>query len=117
MHGEAACPIPADENRIGSKICNMTNSEFEQMLDRVAKSGAKAALADVGLVDPDAASDIQTIRDMLKGFRVFKAEAWSVTIKGLGRIIGWAVVLSIAALFFKSGGPAGQHIAQKILEP
>jgi len=42
----------------------MPEEEFEQLLELAAERGAKRALANVGLVDEDAASDIRDLRSL-----------------------------------------------------
>ena len=95
----------------------MTDQEREDWIDAISTRGAAKALAAVGLGDECAGADIQSVRDLLRGYRILKKEAWTVTISGLGKAIGWAIILSIAALFLKSGDLTAQHVAQKIMEP
>ena len=66
----------------------------------------------IGLNDADAAADIRDIRDLLKGLRVLKKAAWTTTFTALGRILGWAVLIAIAALFVN--GKNAREIASLI---
>jgi hypothetical protein len=60
---------------------NMTPEEFEAMLDRAAKKGARAALEELGLHDPNAEKDIEEIRNLLTSWRDTKKAIWSTVVK------------------------------------
>ena len=55
--------------------------ELEEMLDRAAKRGAKAALREVGLHDDDARKDIQEMRSLLEAWRDTRRGVWSTIVK------------------------------------
>lgn len=55
--------------------------EFEQMLDRAARKGAKEALASLGLHDSNAADDIRDIRSLLESWRETRKAMWSTTVQ------------------------------------
>ena len=71
----------------------MPEEEFEQLLELAAERGAKRALADVGLVDEDAASDIRDLRSLLGAVRIAKRTAWQTVV----RLITTGLVLALIA--------------------
>ena len=87
------------EKYAGTPFCELVSHKQAEYLGAVARRGATDALKAIGLNDPEAASDIRDIRDLLKGFRVLKRAAWTTTLTAAGRVIGWVVLLAIAALF------------------
>lgn len=72
---------------------NMTPEEFEAMLDRAAKKGARAALEELGLHDQNAEKDLEEIRNLLSSWRDTKKAIWSTVVK----------VVTIAVLTFIAG--------------
>ena len=60
---------------------NMTPEEFEAMLDRAAKKGARAALEELGLHDKNAEKDLEEIRNLLTSWRDTKKAIWSTVVK------------------------------------
>jgi hypothetical protein len=71
----------------------MPEEEFEQLLALAAERGAKRALADVGLVDENAAADIHDLRDLLNAVRMAKRTAWQTVV----RIITTGLILTLIA--------------------
>ena len=71
---------------------NMTPEEFEAMLDRAAKKGARAALEELGLHDKSAEKDFEEIRNLLSSWRDTKKAIWSTVVK----VVTVAVLTSIA---------------------
>jgi len=71
---------------------NMTPEEFEAMLDRAAKKGARAALEELGLHDQNAEKDLEELRSLLSSWRDTKKAMWSTTVK----VITTAVLIFIA---------------------
>jgi len=59
----------------------ITEEKLEDMLDRAAKRGAKAALREVGLHDDDARKDIQEMRSLLEAWRDTRKGVWSTIVK------------------------------------
>jgi hypothetical protein len=59
----------------------MPEEEFEQLLELAAERGAKRALADVGLVDEEAASDIRDLRSLLGAVRIARRTAWQTVVR------------------------------------
>ena len=72
---------------------NMTPEEFEAMLDRAAKKGARAALEELGLHDQNAEKDLEELRNLLSSWRDTKKAIWSTVVK----------VVTIAVLTFIAG--------------
>ena len=72
---------------------NMTPEEFEAMLDRAAKKGARAALEELGLHDQNAERDLEEIRNLLSSWRDTKKAIWSTVVK----------VVTVAVLTFIAG--------------
>jgi 2-iminoacetate synthase ThiH len=79
----------------------LTEEELERMLDRAAKRGARAALAEIGLHDEQASKDIGDLRDLMASWRETRRAAWTTTVK----IVTTSLLLFIAGavwLSFKS---------------
>lgn len=62
-------------------MVSMHKDEFEELLERVAERGARAALAEVGLDGADAANDIRALRGLLEAFNIAKRTAWQTVVK------------------------------------
>ena len=86
----------------GVKLCDLAPAELEEFLGAIAKRGAFEALQATGLNDENAGSDVRDLRDLLKGFRVFRKAAWTTAVTGAGRVIGWAIVIMLLTLFMNS---------------
>jgi hypothetical protein len=71
----------------------MPEEAFEKMLELAAERGAKRALADVGLVDENAATDIHDLRDLLNAVRIAKRTAWQTVV----RLITTGIILALIA--------------------
>ena len=71
----------------------MPEEEFELLLAVAAERGAKRALADVGLVDENAAADIHDLRDLLNAVRIAKRTAWQTVV----RLITTGLILALIA--------------------
>lgn len=56
---------------------------LKEMMREAAEYGARKALADLGLHDEDAGSDVKELRGLLDSWRATKAAAWSTTVKVL----------------------------------
>jgi hypothetical protein len=67
--------------------------EFEQLLSVAAERGAKRALADIGLVDENAATDIHDLRDILNAVRMAKRTAWQTVV----RLVTTGLILALIA--------------------
>jgi len=82
----------------------MPEEEFEQLLELAAERGAKRALADVGLVDADAASDIRDLRSLLGAVRMAKRTAWQTVVRLLTTGLILALIAGIAIKLKVFGG-------------
>ena len=71
----------------------LTKAEIEAMVARAAESGAKQALAAVGLHDEHAAADVRELRGVLEAWRSAKSTAINTAIK----VITTAFLAAIAA--------------------
>ena len=71
----------------------MPEEAFEQFLELAAERGAKRALADVGLVDEEAASDIRDLRSLLGSLRLAKRTAVQTTV----RLVTTGILLALMA--------------------
>jgi hypothetical protein len=87
------------QENAGTKFCELPSHKQAEYLGALAQRGATDALKAIGLNDAEAAADIRDIRDLLKGLRVLKKAAWTTSLTAIGRIIGWAAVIALAALF------------------
>ncbi len=59
----------------------LTEEQLEAMLDRAAKRGAKAALAEIGLHDKQASKDIGDLRELMESWRATRRAAWTTLVK------------------------------------
>jgi hypothetical protein len=82
----------------------MPEEEFEQLLELAAERGAKRALADVGLVDENAAADIHDLRDLLNAVRIAKRTAWQTVVRLLTTGIILALIAGVAIKLKLFGG-------------
>lgn len=87
----------------GKKICDMSAPELELFLSTVAEQGALNILKKIGLDDDSAGTDIRDIRDLLKGYRVVKSEAWKRT---------WQVFWAIITVYIISRVVDSSHAKQ-----
>ncbi|ARU21608.1 organic solvent tolerance protein OstA [Ralstonia solanacearum] len=78
---------------VADGMVTMPRAEFEELLERVAERGARAALAEVGLDGDDAAADVRELRSLLDAFNAAKRTAWQTTV----RMITTGLVLALVA--------------------
>lgn len=76
----------------------LTPQELEEMLDRAAKRGARAALNELGLNDDNAPKDLQELRGLLSSWRETRKAVWMT----VTRIATTAVLLFIAGAVWMS---------------
>lgn len=76
----------------------LTHEEFEAMLDRAAKKGARAALEELGLHDDRAGRDIDELRGLLVSWRDTRKAIWATSVK----IITTGTLLFIAGAVWMS---------------
>lgn len=89
-------------------------SEQAEYLSALAKrggeDGATSVLNKLGLNDDNAAADLKDIRDLLRGFRVVRNRAWVTITETIGKIVGWVIILSIAAFVVRYVGPLDKRM-------
>ncbi len=98
----------------GSNFCQLPAHKQADYMGAIAQRGAYHALKAVGLSDAEAAGDIRDIRDLLRGLRVVRRAAWTTVLLAAGRVLGWAAMIALAAIFMR--GKDAQDIA-RILSP
>ena len=76
----------------------LTPQELEEMLDRAAKKGARAALEELGLHDESAPQDLDELRGLLSAWRDTRRTMWQTAI----RIFTGGVLMFIAAAVWMS---------------
>jgi hypothetical protein len=82
----------------------MPEEEFELLLAVAAERGAKRALADIGLVDENAAADLRDLRDLLDAIRTAKRTAWQTVVRLLTTGIILALIAGVAIKIKLFGG-------------
>ena len=82
----------------------MPEEEFEQILELSAERGAKRALADIGLVDENAATDLRDLRDLLDAVRIAKRTAWQTIVRLITTGLILALIAGVAIKFKLFGG-------------
>ena len=84
----------------------MPDAEFEELLARAAKEGARRALADAGLDGKEAALDIRDLRSLLDCIRFVRRTAVQTTVHLITTGIILALLAGIA-LKLRIFGPGG----------
>jgi hypothetical protein len=82
----------------------MPEEEFEELLALAAERGAKRALADVGLVDEQAADDVRDLRYLLGAVRMAKRTAWQTVVRLITTGLILALIAGVAIKFKLFGG-------------
>ena len=82
----------------------MSEAEFEAMLARAARDGARHALTDVGLDGREAALDIRDLRALLAGLRMVRRTAVQTAVRMLTTGILLALLAGIALKLRIFGG-------------
>lgn len=106
---------------IGPRIRNMNDLEIEEFIMRVSResgeAGARNALERIGLGDENAGEDIRAVRGILGGYRIMKRKAVTTTVAGIGKMLGWAVILALASLILHFAPESTRRIAERMIEP
>ncbi len=76
----------------------LTRLELQALLTQAAHTGAKQALADLGLNDTEAGNDIRDLRDWLRACRIVKSEALKTAVSVIIKTTIMAVVIGLAYL-------------------
>ena len=84
----------------------ISECEFEKIIQRASKEGARLALSELGLDDDHAHLDIRDLRELLKAFRIAKKDSFRIFIKCI--IVG--IITLITAGFISL---IGDHIKIK----
>lgn len=79
----------------------LTEAELTTMIDRAAREGSRQALRDLGLHDEDAAVDMRDLRDLIRGWRTAKSEAFKAVVKWLATALLLALIAGIGANHFR----------------
>lgn len=74
---------------------NLAPEEFEAMLDRAAKRGARAALEELGLHDENAGRDIEDMRGLLASWRETRRTVWRTVIKWVTTAVLGFIVFAV----------------------
>jgi len=82
----------------------MPEEEFEELLELAAERGAKKALADVGLVDENAAGDIRDLRSLLGAVRMARRTAWQTVVRLFTTGLILALIAGVAIKLKLFGG-------------
>ena len=80
----------------GQKFCDLLAEDQEEYLSALAQRGAFDALKALGLDDANASVDLRDLRDLLKGFRLVRKNAITTVLGGMGRVIGWMILVALA---------------------
>ena len=70
----------------------LSKCELELLLEHASREGAKKALAELGLHDDNARSDIRDMRELLNAFRIAKKDSFRILVKCI--IIGFMTVVT-----------------------
>jgi 2-iminoacetate synthase ThiH len=76
----------------------LSHEELEEMLDRAAKRGARAALTELGLHDESAPRDLDELRGLLSAWRDTRKTMWQTVV----RIATGGILMFIAAAVWVS---------------
>jgi Family of unknown function (DUF6127) len=80
----------------------MVNDQMEALLERASETDAQRALARLGLDDPNAAKDMNELRELLSAWRDAKRSARKAAI---GWVVRMALALVLIGLAVKLGLP------------
>jgi hypothetical protein len=81
-------------------VRNISDEELKTMLREAAEWGAKRALADIGLHDDDAGSDVKELRGLLETWRDAKRTAFRTAISWLTK--GFLIMMIGSVWFYAS---------------
>ena len=59
----------------------LSPEELEEILDRAAKRGARAALQELGLHDESAPKDLEELRSLISSWRETRKAIWNTIVK------------------------------------
>jgi len=81
-------------------VRNISDDELKSMLREAAEWGAKRALADIGLHDDEAGSDVKELRDLLETWRDAKRTAFRTAISWITK--GFLILIIGGVWFYAS---------------
>tara|TARA_E500000081_G_scaffold113483_1_gene116141 strand:- start:2233 stop:2508 length:276 start_codon:yes stop_codon:yes gene_type:complete len=88
-----------------SEVVSITREELESLMRDAVREGARTALAEVGLSDSDAGTDIVELRNLIDSWRSAKKTMGQTALK----IVTSSVLIFIAvAVFMKLGISIGE---------
>lgn len=76
-----------------SDVVSLTREELQALMREAAREGARTALAEVGLSDGDAGTDIRELRNLIDSWRSAKKDIGSTILK----VATSAILIFIAA--------------------
>jgi len=76
----------------------ISESEFERLMGKASKKGARLALSELGLDDEHAHLDIRDLRELLSAFKMAKRHTFKIFIKWL--VIGVMTLITAGFLSF-----------------
>jgi len=76
----------------------ISECEFERLMSKASKQGARLALSELGLDDEDAHLDIRDLRGLLSAFKMAKRHTFKIFIKWL--VIGVMTLITAGFLSF-----------------
>ena len=83
-------------------VRNISDQELKEMLREAAEWGAKRALADIGLHDDQAGSDVKELRGLLETWRDAKQTAFKTTVSWLTK--GFLILIIGGVWFYAKKG-------------
>lgn len=84
---------------------NLTREELNVLIAQAAKEGAKQALSEVGLNDPDAGQDVRELRNLIESWRSSKKIIGSTVLK---MVTTGVLIFVAAAVAMKIGIGSGE---------
>jgi hypothetical protein len=70
----------------------LSKCELELLLEHASQKGAKMALAELGLHDENAPTDIRDMRELLRAFRIAKKDSFRLIVKCI--ILGFMTLIT-----------------------
>lgn len=83
-------------------VRNISDAELKEMLREAAEWGAKRALADIGLHDDEAGTDVKELRGLLETWRDAKKTAFKTTVSWLTK--GFLILIIGGVWFYAKKG-------------
>ena len=86
-------------NQDRNDTVTMTPADIKEMMTSAAREGARQALAEVGLGDEYAGTDVRNLRSLMKTFRLAKKTAFTAFIQQVTNFLFIIILLGVAAKF------------------